>query len=362
MNAKSTYILLEIIDNLTVGGGQNMLYELVNNIDKSQYKPYVLCYGPKRNTQVEEKIERLCPVKYLSISHTITPFDMIKVLSEISKIKPDIVHAHLGGITFGLPWCLLHNRPFIVTAHTSPQQAFSKNNEKILRYGLKHNKAILVAVSEDNSLKCKSYFELNESKCFFVNNGIDISRYYAKEHDCFTFINVARQDENKNQTMILKCFYRLHQSFKDTRLILAGDGPIHDRLKEYIAQNHMEDCVCLPGMIQDPENYYAISDVYVQSSHREAMPLSVLEALAAGLPILSTDVGGLKDVVKENGFLVTEDENLFYDRMRELYLMSSDRIMRMKIKSKEIVEKFSSSKMASRYMDIFNGELNKYER
>jgi len=355
---KKKYVLLEIIDNLSVGGGENMLSELIKHMDFSRYKVFVVCYGPKLNTHIEKKVEQICEVIYLSITHSITPRDMVKVMREISKINPDIVHSHLGGITFGLPWCLLHKKPFVVTAHTVPQQAFSKKNEKLLRYGLRRKKALLVAVSKENQIKCKDYYGVDDRQCVYVNNGVDANRFYKKEHDAFTFINVARQDENKNQLMILRCFQNIYKTNKHIKLILVGDGPKHKELQDFIAENDLENAVVLPGMTDLPEEYYAVSDVYVQSSRREAMPLSVLEALTVGLPVLSTDVGGLRDIVKENGYLVPVDDQEQYEkRMMEFLQMAPEKMADMQNKSKEISKDFTSSKMAERYMELFHREL-----
>ncbi len=346
--------LLIVIDNLSVGGGQNMVYELVKNIDSEKFSVTILCYGIKRNTAIEKNLEVICKVIYMNITGHITPLDMLKVMKQISKLKPDVLHAHLGGITFALPWAMAFRKPIVITAHTKPDKAFSKRNEKQLRIGLRKDFVKLVAVSEENHVACKDYFDIDDDKCFCINNGIDVNRFYREEHEGFVFINLARQDENKNQALLLRCFRRLHDEYPAVRMILAGDGPTHNSLIEISKELEISDFVELPGMVSDSENYYARSDIYVQSSYREAMPLSVLEAMAAGLPIISTDVGGLKDVVKDNGILVDAgNEDDFYESMKKLYMAASEKLNKYKTESLKLVKSHSADNMAEEYCRLY---------
>lgn len=360
MNKNKLPVILEIIDNLGVGGAQNMLYELVSHIDKSKYEVVVLCYGLKQNSVIEQKLEAICKVIYCSIYRRITIFDQIKVLHKISKLHPSVVHAHLGGITFGMPWCLLHHKPIVITPHTIPEKAFSKRNEKLLRHGLKRGKVSLVAVSENNYQRCLGYYNLTNEKCTYINNGIDLERFYDKKHQDFTFINVGTHNENKNQLLILRCFSKLREKYQNIKLILVGDGPTHAEIETYVKDNHLDSCVELPGQVSDAENYYAVADVYVQSSYREAMPLSILEAMAAKLPIISTNVGGISDVIKGNGILVNVDsEEEFLNATETMINMKQDEINAMKEESFKIVQDYSSIKMADNYTKVFDELINK---
>lgn len=352
--------LLILIDNLMIGGAQNVVSELINNLDFDRYETRLMCYGIKRNTPVEKRIEAICPVNYMNINGSIKLFDMIRVLWNISKIKPDIIHAHLGGITFGLPWCLMHRKPLAVTVHTIPERAFGKKNEKQLRFGIKHGNVMLVAVSADNLNRCKEYFGLKDSSCSFVNNGVDSGKYFTEPHDGFNFINVATHNENKNQGMIIKCFKSVHMAHPDTSLILAGDGPAHEEWVGLAEELGLSDCVYFPGMVSEPEKFYRKADVYIQSSHREAMPMSVLEALMAGMPIIATRAGGLADVVKNNGYLVGDsDENAMTDAMMKIAGMDRSDLSKMKKISLQISKNYSSSAMAEGYMNIYDEMLKK---
>lgn len=347
--------LLIIIDNLLIGGGQTVVLELVKNLECSRYKAVVLCYGVKRDTSIEKELEELCTVKYLNIKGKIGFSDMVYVLKKLSEIDPDIIHAHLGGVTFGIPWSIIHKRPIVITAHTIPEKAFSKMNEMQLRLALKTKKVKLVAVSEENCSKCKEYFKIDNKKCRFVNNGVDSHKYYIVPHDGFNFINVATHNENKNQQLIIKAFAALCEKYDNIKLILVGDGPTHGMLMKLTADLGIRNKVIFPGLVSNPEKYYQDADVYIQSSHREAMPMSVLQAMMARMPIISTNVGGLVDVVKENGILINDNDiQALFEAMESLIVMDCEKRNFMKEQSRKIAMKYSSEAMALSYMNIYN--------
>lgn len=348
--------LVMLLGGFAIGGAEHMVYELAKHIDKNHYDVTVLCYMPKLNTALEEQVEEICPVLYLNESGTIKPGVILKVLNTLRKLKPDVVHSHLGGAGFGAIWAVLTGKQFVVTAHTKPEKAFSAKIEKIVRLALKRGNTTLVGVSEENKILLKQYFNIDDHKLCCVNNGVDLDRFYRETHEGFTLINVARQDENKNQAALLRCFAKLYEQDKTVKLLLLGDGPLHQELQQQAKDMHISEAVVFTGNVSNTEDYYAVSDLYVQTSHREAMPLSVLEAMAAGLPIVATDVGGLKDVVQDNGILVPDDnEEALYQAIMEIYSQSSEEAKRIEDASRRIVQAYSSEHMAHAYEMIYDG-------
>lgn len=348
--------LVILLGGFSVGGAEHTVYELVKNINKKEYAVSVLCYMPKQNTTLERHVEEICPIFYLNEKGAIKPRAILKVLNALRKLKPDVVHAHLGGAGFGSIWALLTGKRFVVTAHTKPEKAFSSKIERLVRLALKKGNTTLVGVSEENKILLKQYFNVDDRRLGRVNNGVDLDHFYRKDHSGFTLINVARQDENKNQAALLRCFARLYEQDSTAKLLLLGDGPLHEELKKQAEELGISEAVTFTGNVSNTEDYYAVSDLYVQTSHREAMPLSVLEAMAAGLPIISTDVGGLKDVVQDNGILVPDnDEEVLYEAIKKIYSLSAEEAHCMEDASQRIVQAYSSAHMARAYELIYDG-------
>ena len=353
--------ILTLISALGIGGAQQMAYELIKNIDNKEFDMTVLSYGGKSNNALESRMEQVCSVKYLEYAGHIGLQKIIKVMKCMTSFHPDIIHVHMGGVAFAIPWGLIHHKPVIVTVHTKPENAFSQKNEKLVKYGIKKGAVVLVAVSEENYKKVREYFNIiDDNQCLYINNGVDVNRFYREKHDGFAFINVATQDENKNQSILLKTFKKIHMLHPNTKLYLIGDGPCHSQLIELRHELKLDDVVDIPGSIGNPEVYYAKADVYVQTSHREAMPLSILEAISAGLPIISTDVGGIKDVVDTNGYLVNDnDEDALYYAMKNMLDCSTVELKQMEARSSEIADCYSSKKMAQKYCQLYRQCISK---
>lgn len=348
-----TKILL-LINQLGIGGAENMVYNLAKELTDIEADVSILCCGSKLNNALEAKAESVCKVTYLNLTGRVTLQSYLTVLREIKRQKPDVIHAHLGGVVFAAPLSILLKIPLVITAHTRPDVAFSKKIVPVLKFCMKYTNCKMVAVSKENLLPLKTYFGGCEQKYTYVNNGIDLSRFYKKQHEAFTFINVARQDENKNQIAILKAFAELYRRCKKIKLYLVGDGPCYKMLEQEISKYGLEKAVIMPGNVSNVEDYYALADVYVQASHREALPLTTLEAMAAGLPIISTDVGGMKDIVKDNGILFPDNEDYALKKaMFELMKEKRSDIIRLGDASKKLVKDYSAFAMAKKYLDMY---------
>ena len=347
--------LTVFIGSFTIGGGQRVVCETLRKLDRSLVDVTVICYESRVHTALEATVEELVKPVYLNEGGTVTLKKARRILSSIDQSKPDVVHVHLGGMAYAVPWALIRRKPLLITVHAKPEKAFPNKLLPFIRWGLRRGCIRIAAVSEENQRALQDFLHAGNARIDLVNNGIDTNRFYSKAHEHFTFINVGRQDENKNQMMILRAFARLNASYHGLRLILAGDGPVHRQMQEQAQALGVSEAVEFPGMVSCVEEYYAVSDVYVQSSYREALPMSILEAMAAELPIVATDIGGLRDIVKQNGVLVPAgDEDALYHAMHNLYRMGQDERAEMGKRSGAIVEQgYSSDDMARKYLQLY---------
>jgi glycosyltransferase involved in cell wall biosynthesis len=88
-------------------------------------------------------------------------------------------------------------------------------------------------------------------------------------------------------------------SLDDAHLLIAGDGPLHDELREQTTHSGIQDHVSFVGSVSPIEPYYATADVFVLPSREEGLPITLLEAMAAELPVVATDIPGISEVVQE---------------------------------------------------------------
>lgn len=353
MQKKKITILLP---RFGVGGAENMVYELVKNIDREQFDVTVLCYMQPNNVHTEKQVETFCSLIHLNQSGSITPATVWRVMKAMRKTKPDVVHAHLGGAAFGAIWSMLFRKNLVITVHAKPEGGFnrSKKSRFMVQKALRQGKTKMVAVSKENEILLQQYYGLSDERFTWINNGIDLHRFNRKEHECFTLINVAQHDDNKNQASLIRCFARLRKEVPNAKLLLLGDGPYHESLIQLAEELGVADAVTFTGKVPNTEDYYSASDLYVQTSFTEAMPLSVLEAMAAGLPVVSTNVGGLPDVVKGNGILVpVGDDDALYAAIWQIYTQPKEETEVMCKASLRIVQDYSAEHMARAYEKIY---------
>ena len=340
-----------VIDDMGMGGAQHIVYELIKNINPQIYKVTIVCTNPRGYSILENKIlNEGYNVIFLNLYKYLQVFGLYFVLR---KIKPDIVHAHQRGI-LAIFWALFNGVYLITTIHTNPQACFKWWFERFFfKISMLLRRNIVVAISEYNQKLIKDYWHLNDKYARFINNGIDIPQFFHKSHDFFSFINASRQDKNKNQILILKAFLRLFNEHKDIKLYLIGDGEERQKLKTFAAVNGLEQCVIFTGFLESPKEYFANCDVYISSSNREGLSLSVLEGMASELAVIATDAGGVRDLARENGILIpVNDEQALYNAMKKLY---EDRLLcaQMGKKSIEMVQNYSSVNMAKEYCLLY---------
>jgi glycosyltransferase involved in cell wall biosynthesis len=142
------------------------------------------------------------------------------------------------------------------------------------------------------------------------------------------FISVGRLSREKNPELLLKAFVRVHKRIEAARLVYIGDGNLSGRLKELVRKYNMETHVVLAGTrsAEEVAAYMRGADIFVLSSEFEGMPMSVLEALGCGLPVVTTDVGEVRRVVfpGENGEIVSAaDEIHLADAMLNCFSSAS---------------------------------------
>ena len=153
--------------------------------------------------------------------------------------------------------------------------------------------------------------ELAES-FILITNGID-DLYDENKHnnkafdpDRYNLVTIGTVNERKNQLLILKALKRaLDKVDYQIHLTIVGDGPLLNRLVEYATSNNMSQYIDIVGNQDDVSNYLVDSDIFVLSSNKEGLPISLLEAMSFQLPIISTNISGARECVfpGKNGIL-----------------------------------------------------------
>lgn len=278
----------------------------------------------------------------------------------VKNFKPDIIH-----VFFTIPTGLLmfHPKlrkiPFIVSVRGSDVPGHSPDRFKIL-YELfkpivkniwKKSKAV---VCNSEELK-KEVLSLNpELKIDVIHNGIDINKFKSarsrKNKNRLVLLYVGRLISLKQIDLIIKILPDIIKNISKKIIFrIVGLGPQEKELKDLVKKLNLEDNVIFVGEVdyENIEKEYQKADVYVQLSRAEGMSNTIMEAMACGLPVITTDVGGVRDFVRGNGIVLGKG-----DINRLNYYLTKINYDQMSIQSRKIALGFSFDKIAQDYMAI----------
>jgi glycosyltransferase involved in cell wall biosynthesis len=165
---------------------------------------------------------------------------------------------------------------------------------------------------------------------------------------------VGRLSPEKGFDHLITAFGRLAASGSEARLVILGEGPERSALERAIADKDLGDRVLLPGFVKSGR-YLPLFDVFVQPSLTEGLPLSVLEAMRAGVPVVASRVGGVPQVLShgEGGLLVEPGDVQGLERAVAQVLSDQSLAQRLVQTSKAMVRDFSSERMTNRYLEVY---------
>lgn len=292
------------------GGAEKMVAQLVSGLDRTQFEPKVFCvYGQPQGSHLEQMLqERQVPIHYIGKKKGFSLSAIFRLFRALDAFAPDVVHTHLYACVYAALWPMVRRKPFLHTFHTLPEVENKRVTRRLLtKYLVRTGKMTPIAISAENQRMIASYYGIALDRIPVVPNPVDLQRFVSEKRTPdgeFRFITAGRFSAVKNQQMMLRAFAAFLSEGHNGRLVLLGKGEEEANLKALADELRISDRIEYAGHVPNVEDYLANARVFLLSSHYEAQPLSILEAMAAGLPIISTDVGGIRDIVTDNGILV----------------------------------------------------------
>jgi len=184
----------------------------------------------------------------------------------------------------------------------------------------------------------------------------DIRQEFGFSEDDFVVVQVARLHELKDHQTALRTINDARQDCPNVRLLIAGDGEERDAIEASIAQLGLQDHVVLAGTRSDIASLLAASDAFLLTSISEGIPLTVIEAMAARLPVIATSVGGLPEMIEEgiSGYLCESGDNRsLADRLITLARHPEQRTEMGTAGELTARQRFSLDHMLQKYTEIY---------
>ena len=194
-------------------------------------------------------------------------------------------------------------------------------------------------------------------------NAIDYLKFYAKpkaiSSNTIKLISVGRMFPEKNQTFLLDVMSKLIYFEPDInwRLLVAGVGPLKESLSEKINKLDLNKYVTLPGLVDNIEQTLKISHLYVHSATFEPFGLTMMEAMASSLPIISIDGGGNKDFILNdyNGYIFNQDTTpeIFAKAIIKL-VTDSGKYLKMAHAANETAKEYDIIKYTEKLLQLYS--------
>lgn len=381
MRTVAPHTILYVVRPAT-GGMREHILSLVGGLDRSRFRPVVA--GPL-DRYWRERLARLgVEIFLLDIPDGFRPWRDLRAIKRLATLievlQPDLVHSHgaRAGLVARLASLLAGGRPGqLLTVHNFTLQGASDSLLKgflhwIEKALLPHTDAI-IAVSgalRDDWLR---RFSCPDEKVRLIYNAVELKRFTSGV-DCFLIRReigvpsrsplmccVARLCADKGVDVLIRAMPRVLEQFPTATAIIAGDGPERSDLTRLCRELGVQNQVRLLGYRPDIPALLAASDLFIMPSRREGLAIAVLEAMAAGKPVVATRVGGLVELLAdgERGVLVPQEDP--GELAAAIVGLLNDEVARkrMGINGRKFVSaRFSVDSMVGETQDLYTTVLN----
>jgi glycosyltransferase involved in cell wall biosynthesis len=294
------------------------------------------------------------------------PLALVELVAKLRKLKPELVAAHTAKAGFlGRVACALLGIPCVFTPHgwSIVDRASGKINhtfKALERLGGMLGTGVITVCRDEHETGSMSGL-IAQNKLFCVYNGIPDSSIRAKAGDeSLTVVMVARFHKQKDHATLLRALSRLRGH--PWRLKLVGSGPLLEVTRHLASSLGVAQRVEFLGECKNTAEILSQSAIFVLSTFYEAFPISILEAMRTGLPIVATKVGGIPEAVSDglNGFLVPPSrDDLMAESLRRLFLNVSLREQMGRNGRERFLQRFTDEQMILRTLEVYKVLLNR---
>ena len=363
-----------VMDTLTVGGAEQALANMLASLDRARFRPSVICLRSAGPLAAEYR-SRGIPVEVLGRrgpSHWGTITVLVARLRALGT-RVVLLFSHQAPLVFGRIAARRVGAATVVAVHG--MDGLEDGEPNIPRFA-RHTSpltdvVVVLAQSQLNYMREREGFgngRLSTNRVVEIPNGVRLPdapnparRTHARSalglaSDAVVVGIVAALRPEKAHELLIGAFAAAGAARSNLHLAIVGGGEREAQLRDLASTTGVHDRIHFLGTRHDVGDLLPGFDIFCLTSRREALPLSILEAMGAGLPIVSTDVGAIRDVVRDatDGFLVPNgDQRTLAERIGQL---ADDEALRQRMGSHgraRVAEHFTIETVVRRYEELF---------
>jgi len=353
--------ILYLVNSSEIGGAEKSLLLLIDNIDRAKFEIFVVCLRGAGVFTEELKIRNI-PTFIFNIKKK--PFSIFNVYITIKRINPDIIQSFLFiSNIIGRIAGKLSGVKVIISSQRSVDKWRRWYHWKIDRLTSKFTNIII-----SNSFSGKKVLiekgRINPEKIIVIPNGVKImdgkipslKKEFGFEENSMVIGTVGNLKEVKDHKTFIKAGSEISKNFQNIRFLIAGKGPLGRELKKFAELLGIRKKIVFVGFIREIEKVYSAIDIFVLTSFWEGCPLSVLEAMSFGIPVVSFSVGDVPYIIQngKDGFVVKNRD--FTELIEKIELLLKNETLRNKMgrnAKEKIMREFTVEKMIKKYTKVY---------
>ncbi|WFQ78875.1 glycosyltransferase [Xenorhabdus sp. SF857] len=361
--------ILFVITGLGMGGAERQVCDLADKLSDKRNEVEIVSLVGSVVTSPKNK-----QISLRSLYTKKNPFSLLFAFYRLRRIiknfQPDVVHAHMvhANILTRLVRLITKIPVLISTAHSKNEGG----SIRMLAYRLTDSLSdISTNVSQDavdNFIYLKAS---SQNKMIPMYNGIDTDKFVFSEFDREEYrkklgiasdkillLAVGRLTKEKDYPTLLTSFSHIIKNLP-AELAIIGTGPLESELKELAQNLNVSNKLHWLGLQHNVEKWMSACDIFVLSSEWEGFGLVVAEAMSCERIVISTDSGGVKEVIGNDYFIVpVKDNNKLEEKIREIIILKDDDKKEIRSKNREwIINRFSLDASVKKWIDLYKKYL-----
>lgn len=368
--------ILQCITLSEAGGAQQIVKALCEGFFEENN--IILATAPDGELYTWAKSRGIKTYSLKYMGRSISPINDIKTLIQLIRIimleKPEIVHCHSwkAGVLGRIAAFLCRVKQIYFTVHGWSVLSYSDRIVKAIFIMLEKLLGMLttklICVCEEDRILGAQLKIAPSDKFYTIYNGIeDIAKQqlyniradYNIPEDALLIGTVARIAQQKRCIETAQIAADIMIDRPDVYFIFIGDGPMFENMSTTVKELGIKDRFILTGNQNNIPDYLKSMDIFLLLSNYEGLPVSILEAMSIGLPVIASDVGGVCELVQNevNGYLVSNDKEEIKTRIIELLFYSEKRKNFGENSRVSFDKKFKADAMISEYKKLYYGVI-----
>lgn len=350
--------IIQVMPEFGLAGAEVMAENLAYGLKAEGHEVLMISFYCM-HTAITDRLEKNgVKIEYLGKKKGFDLSIVFKMRKIMKQFKPDVVHTHRYVMPYAFLASVGLNVKRVHTVHNIAEKEVPSKQLPMQKVLFKNFGVIPVAITPITQKSIEAYYGLNQKEVPLVYNGIDLTQCIAKKNTQIVsqvkILHVGRFAPQKNHEMMVEAFADVVSDYPNCELDLVGDGDLVNNVRKKVAELGIQEKVHFVGLLDKVYEKMSESDIFILPSKYEGMPITLIEAMATGLPIVATAVGGVPDMIEngKSGVLVGVSKEEIADGIIALI---RDAHLRETVSqgAKHRAVQFSLENMTKAYIDVY---------